>query len=345
MNNIDGYFSPEPWLQDAPVTITPTEVAPEALPTAKKNLEVILCVGIPGSGKSTWAKSVVASDPHNWVRINNDDIRAMINGSQYSRETEKFVAATRMSMLREALKRNRNVIIDNLNITSDHWTQTVLECQAMNKDITISEKIFFVPLETAIERDSKREGTAKLGADIISSWWKKSGKTDLSRRVAKKLEVTRKCSKKEWTPMVQDPSLPKAVVFDNDGTISLLNGRNPYDASTSDKDLPHLHVIECLKLYHSAGYKVIFFSGREEKDRAPTERFYAQHFPEVKYELYMRPTGSMEKDVIIKERMFNQHIKGKYFLSAWVDDRKQICTWLYGIGAPLFRVGNPEADF
>lgn len=336
---IDGYIgSPSSWLENAPLATVP------CVPVMKK-LEVILTVGIPASGKSTWAKSVVAQDPHNWVRINNDDIRTMINGSQWSRETEKLVATIRMSMLREALKRNRSVIIDNLNITSDHWKQTLMECQHINKDMTVSEKVFFVDLETAIARNAQRIGTAKLETNVLMTWWKKSGGEGLSRRVGKTEVLTRKCQKKEWEPMVQDPSLPKCVVFDNDGTISLLNGRNPYDASTSDNDLPHLHVIECLKLYHSAGYKIIFFSGREEKDRAPTERFYAKHFPEVKYELYMRPTGSMEKDVIIKERMFEQVIKDKYFLSAWVDDRQQVCRFVYEMGLPLFRVNDPDASF
>jgi len=43
--------------------------------------KIEILVGIPASGKSTYAKSVVAKDPNGWVRINNDNIRAMMHES------------------------------------------------------------------------------------------------------------------------------------------------------------------------------------------------------------------------------------------------------------------------
>ena len=100
-----------------------------------------------------------------------------------------------------------------------------------------------------------------------------------------------------------------------------------------------------MKLYHNAGYKILFVSGRPEKDRAPTERFYQKYFPEVKYELFMRPDNDNRRDVIIKEEIFNNHIKGKYFVSVWVDDRLQIVDWLYSSGFPVLRAGDPRANF
>ena len=36
--------------------------------------KLILCRGIQGSGKSTWAKAWVAEDPEHRIRINNDDL-------------------------------------------------------------------------------------------------------------------------------------------------------------------------------------------------------------------------------------------------------------------------------
>ena len=79
---------------------------------------------------------------------------------------------------------------------------------------------------------------------------------------------------------MQDQSLEKVAIFDNDGTISLIGDRSPYDASKCDlTDIPHDHVIRAMKLYFNAGYKIIFVSGREEKDREPTKRFYNNYFP------------------------------------------------------------------
>lgn len=39
--------------------------------------KVIICRGIQGSGKSTWAKQWVKEDPNHRIRINQDDFRNM----------------------------------------------------------------------------------------------------------------------------------------------------------------------------------------------------------------------------------------------------------------------------
>jgi len=68
-------------------------------------IQVVLTVGIPASGKSTWAKSEIAKDPDNWLRINNDDIRAMANGSVYSSNYEKLITDIRNLLIKEGLKK------------------------------------------------------------------------------------------------------------------------------------------------------------------------------------------------------------------------------------------------
>lgn len=310
-------------------------------------LKIILTKGAPASGKSFWAKQVVASDPENYLRINNDDLRASFNGTNFSASHEKIITATRLFLIREGLKQNKNIIVDNVNANASHWK----DCCKIAKefgDVEVSEKIFYEELFILIERDSKREGKAQVGEDVIKKFWKALGGKQFAS-YSPRTEFFPKRDKNAETivmPMVQDENLPRAVIFDNDGTISLIHSkRSPYDASTCDLDHPHLHVIECMRLYYNAGYKILFVSGREEKDRAPTERFYQKYFPEVKYELYMRPTGDKRKDVVIKEEIFNNHIKNKYFVAGWFDDRLQIVKWLFKNNFPVFRVNDPEASF
>lgn len=303
--------------------------------------------GIPGSGKSTWAKTEIAKDPDNWVRINNDDLRAMMNNSVWSVEYEKLITDTRNYLIRDALKRNKNIIIDNLNLNKRHFEDTCKIAKSVNTDVQIIEKPFYIELEEAIERDSKREGKAKVGEAVIQKWWKESGGKQF-KFYKNRIEtfIATKGMNKNIKPMIQDEKLPRAVIFDNDGTISLIHsGRSPYDASTCDLDEPHNHVIECMKLYYNSGYKILFVSGREDKDRVPTEKFYQQYFPEVKYKLFMRKTGDMRKDVIIKEEIFNEYIKDTYFVAGWFDDRLQVSKWVYEQGLPLFRVNDPESNF
>lgn len=310
-------------------------------------IKCILTVGCPASGKSTWAKAEVAKDPSNWVRINNDDLRAMMNGSVWSAEYEKMITDARNYLIRDAFKRGKNVVIDNVNANRRHFDDVCKIAKSVNADIQVMEKAFYEDLDVLLDRDSKREGKAKVGEDVVKKWFKElGGKQHKFYKPRVEIYTATKGMNKNVEPMVQDESLPRAVIFDNDGTISLIHsGRSPYDASTCDLDDPHLHVIECMKLYYNAGYKILFVSGREDKDREPTERFYKEHFPEVKYELFMRPTGDMRKDVIIKEEIFNEHIKGKYYVAGWFDDRLQVSKWVYENGLPLFRVNDPEAVF
>lgn len=308
-------------------------------------LKCILTVGIPCSTKSTWAKAEVAKDPDNWCRVNNDDIRAMMNDSIWSKNYEKLVTNTRLFLIKEALKNDKNVILDNLNLNKVHFNDVVKIAASLNKDIEVSEKLFYIDLNTAIERDSLRVGKAKVGENVIRKWWKESGKEKFKDRVPQ-VKILNKTISMPFKFMIQDESKPRAVIFDNDGTISLIHAnRSPYDASSCDLDHPHHHVIECMKLYYNAGYKILFVSGREDKDRLPTEMFYKKHFPEVKYELFMRQTGDQRKDVVIKEEIFNSYIKDKYYVAGWFDDRLQIVKWLYKEGFPVFRVNDPEATF
>jgi len=310
-------------------------------------IKVILCVGAPASGKSTWARTEVAKDPLNYVRINNDDIRAMTNGSEYSFEYENIITNTRNFLIREALKRNKNVIVDNVNANKRHWEDVCRIAKEMNKDVQVFQKLFYVELEDLLERDATREGRARVGEEVVVKFFKQLGGKQFKFSKPKvETFVAAGGKDRDVKPMVQDESLKRAAIFDNDGTISLIHsGRSPYDASTCDLDAPHNHVIECMKLYYKMGYKIIFVSGREEKDRAPTEKFYKQHFPEVEYELFMRATGDTRKDVLIKEEIFNNHIKDKYYVAGWFDDRLQIVKWLYEAGFPVFRVNDPESNF
>ena len=52
-----------------------------------------------------------------------------------------------------------------------------------------------------------------------------------------------------------DPNLPNAIICDLDGTLALLNGRNPYDASLCEDVIPNIPVVETLKLYYNRDRK------------------------------------------------------------------------------------------
>lgn len=123
----------------------------------------IHAMGIPASGKSTWAQSWVAEDPLNRVRVNKDALRALANNSQWSNDYEEVITATQLSMIEHALSAGKSVVNDNTNFAKQHWKDITKMIRNLGIDCFATEKPFYIPLEEAIARDAKRERTAKVG--------------------------------------------------------------------------------------------------------------------------------------------------------------------------------------
>jgi len=323
----------------------------------KSMQKIILTVGIPGSGKSTWAKAEVAKDPDNWARINNDDIRAMLNGSVWTAEYEKFITETRNFLIREALKRGKNVTIDNLNINRRHFDDAVKIAKSVNGNFQVFEKAFYIELDEAIARDSKREGKAQVGEKVIKEWWNKSGKKQFKffkSRTEIVNSYTYEAERVAPPPLVS--GVPEAVLCDLDGTLALMNGRSPYDASTCDQDLPNIPVIETVKAHYLQGREIIFCSGREDKYRKQTITFIEKYViapivcdnpmkgnltncvAPIPYKLFMRKEGDFRKDSVIKQEIYDENIKGKYNVLMVLDDRNQVVDFWRSIGLTCFQV-------
>lgn len=300
--------------------------------------------GLPGSGKSTEAAALVKKEPKRWVRINRDDLRSMVvgpgNNPHGDREREDLVRNMKNELIRQAFREGYDVILDDTHLVPS-TVKKLHELAMFVGDVKVIEKGVNVPVETCIERDSKRTGFAKVGEKVIKDFAKLSG-----------VDKGRKLSDKEvyypprWAPgqggdngmtYRDDPALITTIDCDLDGTTSLLNGRSPYDASSCDRDPPNTPVVECIKAMYAylvaraaaekkdpTKVKILFTSGREEKYRAPTEKFLAEHLPCIPYELHMRKTGDMRKDSIIKREMFDTEIRGRFNILFVLDDRNQV---------------------
>lgn len=311
-------------------------------------IKVEMLVGIPGSGKSTYAKQVVAKDPSNWVRVNNDDLRAMMNGSVWSADYEKMVTDARNYLIRDALKRGKNVIIDNLNLNRRHFDDVCKIAKSVNTDVQVYEKAFYIELDEALERNAKREGAARVPDDVIKKWWKESGKAQF-KFFKPRVEIYKenKGNAPAFTAPEWIEGLPEAVLCDLDGTLALIHGRSPYDASNCDvKDLPNWPVIETVLAHYKNGRKIIFCSGREDKYRPETIRFIEKYcllkgpkgeYP-IEYQLHMRKSDDMRKDSIIKEEIYVNEIEGQYNVLCVLDDRNQVVDFWRSKGLTCFQV-------
>ena len=143
--------------------------------------KIILCRGIQGSGKTTWAKQWVLEDPEHRVRFNNDDIRNML-GKYWVPSREDLVKNLKHTFLCTSMSYGFDIVIDNMNLNPkeleyynkviDDWNNTkgiVLDMVKPKYDLEI--KNFFTPLEECIERDSKRLNP--IGEKIIRNTYEK----------------------------------------------------------------------------------------------------------------------------------------------------------------------------
>jgi predicted kinase len=77
----------------------------------------ILC-GLPGSGKSTWARNKVKEDNYNTLILSKDDIRTMIHGEyQFNHLTEDTVKDILMWSIMGYVVRNKDIILDETHIS------------------------------------------------------------------------------------------------------------------------------------------------------------------------------------------------------------------------------------
>lgn len=310
--------------------------------------QVIMTVGLPASGKSTWAKKWVLEKPGERKRINRDDLRAMLDSGVWSPDNEQYIIGVRDALVLQALRKGKSVVIDDTNMRADNFKKLCDVIRGSGLSAVVMEKPFPIELEEAIARDAKREGTAKVGEKVITDMWKKFiGKHGKLKdpRSETIVGIANIGEPIEWVD-----GLPEAILCDLDGTLALMGDRSPYDASRCDElDKPNWPVIECVKAMYARGVKVIFFSAREDKDRAPTQRFIdkwvltddvddsLKQIP-IQYQLFMRPTGDQRNDGIMKEIMFNEHIRGKYNVRFILDDRDRVVSKWREMGLTAFQV-------
>jgi len=296
--------------------------------------KLLILVGAPGSGKSTFARYFLRTED-NWIRVNRDDFRLMQFGDSlmipfYEERISKMVEASVLTLL----KSDTNVIIDATN-TSLRTIQDMIHTYTEYADISF--KVFDLPVDELVKRCDKRyEETGKF----ISKSVVERNVANLKHTLEKFdfAPIPRKVQVATTSYATQDKNLPKAVICDLDGTLSLLNGRDPYNAATCDNDLLNEPVAAALKMAKQQGYQVILLSGREDKFREPTMRFLDKH--QIGYDLLlMRTSNDFRKDNIIKRELFEGEIQGKYFVEFFLDDRNQVVDmWRKDLHLPCFQV-------
>ena len=286
--------------------------------------KILILRGLPASGKSTYAKKLLTQNPHTWKRLNKDELRAMLDNSVHSKTNEKFIENVRDMMLVEALKEGKNVVVDDTNLSERPVERIKQIVQQYMKDsgetVDIEIRDIETSLEECLERDKKRE--KKVGEKVIMKMYKQH------------------ILKDERGPhyQEQDDTLPAAILCDLDGTLAILHDRSPFDAKRCETDLLNIPVAEILKTYHEKGVKIILMSGREDNAKIQTMNWLS--YNRIPYNaLYMRTSGDIRKDAIVKKELYEKYIKEQFFVQFVLDDRNQVVDlWRLDLGLLCLQV-------
>jgi len=323
--------------------------------------EIILTKGLPASGKSTWAKKMIRQS-NNFKRVNKDDLRAMIDDSVWSENHEKFILNIRDYIVGEALRKDKNVIVDDTNFEDKHFDRMCEIAQNQNRNITVREMYFPIDLQEALKRNSARAGVARVPDEAI---YRMYNKYIDGRNVKERCETfTRHVDPiliKKFT------NLPKAIICDLDGTLAIINDRSPFDASKCEQDILNKPVADVVMWAYKHNIKIIFVSGRDDQFAPQTKRFIENHliiekterpmfyhgdslmegdekitFSPMPFILHMRKTGDSRKDYIIKKEIYDQHIKDKYDVQFVLDDRPSVVRMWRGLELTVFQLNDKE---
>ena len=271
--------------------------------------KLILTRGLPGSGKSTWAREYISK--HKAINICKDDLRDMapkLNEGQICEIRDNLT----MSYIHKI-----DVIWSDTNLNPVHEKRAR---EIVPQGTAVEIKDFTdVPLETCIKQDLMRLDS--VGKDVIMETYYNW----LCPKESKDFDIT----------------LPSCYIVDVDGTLAEVTNRSHYDYSPGAvlTDSPRMNVIRTVQsLSRDKGIEIIFVSGREDICREDTAKWLETHAG--LHWLLMRKAGDTRNDTIIKREIYEEHIKGRYNVLGCIDDRPRVLREWRKLGLTTFDVGK-----
>ena len=239
-------------------------------------------------------------------------------GDYWVPNREKLVTEAKANMITFALIKGYDVVVDNMNLNpkEDEWTRTL--CANIEKDkgihVDIEYKDFWTPVEECILRDAMRPNP--IGEKVIRQTWRRY----------KDFIIHEEIMAAKAKSLVQDTNLPAAIIVDMDATVCLnTSGRPFYGEGAAEgmlTDEPITPVIELIRNFcDNYPAKLIILTGREDTPevRKATEQWLENNWlhPDI---LLMRPVKSFTAGPICKKKLYEDNIKGKFYIPFVLED-------------------------
>lgn len=299
---------------------------------------LIITRGLPGSGKTTWARSWVAEAPESRARVNRDDLRQVLFGRDAPLPValERQLSFAQQGAVRGLLREGSSVVVDDMHLRAEYvkaWGRLALD---NGSEFEVMESFLDVSVDECVRRDAERgaAGGRMVGGDVIR---------DLNLRFRSSGRIGQMPATAPPAPYVPDDSLPGAWIVDIDGTLALMGDRGPFEWHRVGEDLPNLAVLDIVKSLRHSGWKIIVFSGRDSVCRFDTIKWLNRHG--VMFDrLLMRAKGDQRRDAIVKRELLNA-VTGDVRVVGVLDDRPSVCRMWREIGLAVLQVGDPHIEF
>lgn len=278
-------------------------------------------IGIPGSGKSTYAKSVTGINPwhSNCARVNKDDLRAA-NPKLKERD---IIALQEQAIIGYANQNIEKIIIDNTHMNPVHLIRATSLAKQLGYELVIKWFDDSLDAELCHKRNIKR--TETVPHTVIENMYRQY----FELWMARENHVIARGSR-------------KVIVVDIDGTVANNDGhRGFFEWHKVGADKPHQDIIDLVKETATANdYGIIFLSGRDEVCYEETLEWLNRYFNGFAFSLYMRKKDDMRKDWIVKFELYMNAINGRCDVKYWFDDRFQVTRMVRAMGLRCISVEN-----
>lgn len=291
---------------------------------SQQNKTLILTIGAPGSGKSTWANEKCKTK--GIANVNRDNLRGMVkalgsaNEWKYSKQNEKMVTDLMIPSIDVLFESNHTVIVSDTNLNPQTFNK--FKKYAEDNNLNFETKEFPTSWKTLLARNLHR-GEKSVPIDVLRGMYR------AMRNFMGGLTY------------LPNPRNKKAVIVDIDGTVANNNGRHPFDWDKVKEDLPINNVIKLVLMYAKNGYDIIFVSGRDGVCYDDSLEWLKEHVikPDA---FFMRETKDSREDSIIKEEIFWNEIAHKWNVEVVIDDRATVVEMWRSLGLTCLQVNDGD---
>lgn len=139
--------------------------------------KLIVTIGIPASGKSTWAKTYNKHHKDSVIHSSDEIREEMRRGGKsvgYSKNEHADVFAIMLQRTVNDLKKGHTVIYDATNLNKFKRIQLLDLIRKEVPHCLFECYHFLVSLDVALDRNALREGNAYVPEEVIFSMWRRT---------------------------------------------------------------------------------------------------------------------------------------------------------------------------